>query len=117
MDSERQALIEFKHGLVDEAHRLASWVGGESDCCRWAGIACDNLTRHVHRVHLPGLNGHCEDYYNSDKEREEASKQRLRGNISSSLLHLKQLRHLDLSCNDFSMSQVPNTLFPSLFLE
>ncbi|GJU99146.1 leucine-rich repeat protein [Tanacetum coccineum] len=108
MDGERQALVEFKHGLVDEAHRLASWVSDESDRCGWAGIACDNITHHVHRIHLRGLDGHCEDYYYSDKELEEASKQRLRGNLSSSLLHLKQLRHLDLSCNDFSMSRVPN---------
>ncbi|GKB29438.1 leucine-rich repeat protein [Tanacetum coccineum] len=87
---------------------LLFWVvGEESDCCRWAGITCDNITRHVHRIHLPGLDGHCKDYYNSDKEREEASKQRLRGNLSSSLWYLKQLRHLDLSCNDFGMSRVP----------
>ncbi|GKE83187.1 leucine-rich repeat protein, partial [Tanacetum coccineum] len=95
--------VKMKH--ID----LLFWVvGEESDCCRWAGITCDNITRHVHRIHLPGLDGHCKDYYNSDKEREEASKQRLRGNLSSSLLYLKQLRHLDLSCNDFSMSRVPN---------
>ncbi|GJX99365.1 ribonuclease H-like domain-containing protein [Tanacetum coccineum] len=107
----RKALIEFKHGLIDEAHRLTSWViGEESDYFRWAVIVCDNITRHIHQIHLLGLNGHCEDYYNTDKEREESSKQRLRGNLSSSLLHLKQLRHLDLSCNNFTMSRVPNFL-------
>ncbi|GJT55679.1 leucine-rich repeat protein [Tanacetum coccineum] len=101
MDGERQTLVEFKHGLIDKVHRLASWVvGKESDYFRWTVIVCDNITHHVHRIHLPGLNGHCEDYYNIDKEREKASKQRLRGNLSSSLLHLKQLRHLDLNFLD-----------------
>nr|GEY80891.1 leucine-rich repeat protein [Tanacetum cinerariifolium] len=44
---ERQALIEFKQGIIDEADRLASWVGEESDCCKWDGIVCDNGTGHV----------------------------------------------------------------------
>ncbi|GJW99325.1 receptor-like protein EIX2, partial [Tanacetum coccineum] len=57
IDDERQALLQFKHGLIDEANQLASWVGKESDCCRWAGIGCDNSTGHVHRIHLPGSSG------------------------------------------------------------
>nr|GFC30397.1 leucine-rich repeat protein [Tanacetum cinerariifolium] len=87
--------------------RLASWVGDKSDCCRWEGIACDNATGHVHRIHLPALNGNCHKDYRNDKEYKESIKQRLRGNLSSSLLHLKQLRHLDLSCNDFGKIHVP----------
>ncbi|GKD46587.1 leucine-rich repeat protein [Tanacetum coccineum] len=101
IDVERQALLEFKHGLIDEADGLASWAGEKSDCCRWAGIACNNVTGHVRRIHLPGANGHCVSYDG------QGTKQRLRGNLSSSLLHLKQLRHLDLSCNDFGGIQVP----------
>ncbi|KAM0023681.1 putative leucine-rich repeat-containing, plant-type, leucine-rich repeat domain superfamily [Helianthus debilis subsp. tardiflorus] len=55
MDDERQALLQFKHGLIDGADRLASWVREEnSDCCKWDGIACDNITGHVHKIHLPG---------------------------------------------------------------
>ncbi|KAM0066245.1 putative leucine-rich repeat-containing, plant-type, leucine-rich repeat domain superfamily [Helianthus debilis subsp. tardiflorus] len=97
---ERQALLQFKHGLTDESQRLASWVAENKDCCTWAGIACDNSTGHVHRIHLPGLDGHCGyiDY---------AVKQKLRGDISRPLLDLKQLKHLDLSCNDFGGIQVP----------
>ncbi|GJT20961.1 leucine-rich repeat protein [Tanacetum coccineum] len=111
MDGERQALLEFKHGLIDEADRLASWVGEESDCCNWVGIVCDNYTGHVSRIHLAALEGHCDILdYGTKKEYEEGSRQRLKGNLSSSLLHLKQLRHLDLSCNDFGGIKVPKFL-------
>ncbi|KAJ0925098.1 putative non-specific serine/threonine protein kinase [Helianthus annuus] len=107
-DVERQALLRFKHGLTDESQRLASWVAENNDCCTWAGIACDNSTGHVHRIHLPGLDGHCsiQDYYFTIGVK-EALKQMLKGDISQSLLDLKQLKHLDLSCNDFGGIQVP----------
>ncbi|KAJ0586886.1 putative non-specific serine/threonine protein kinase [Helianthus annuus] len=98
----------FKHGLTDESQRLTSWVAENKDCCTWAGIACDNSTGHVHGIHLPGLDGHCsiDDYYLTIGEK-EALKQKLKGEISRSLLDLKQLKHLDLSCNDFGGIQVP----------
>ncbi|KAJ0586882.1 putative leucine-rich repeat-containing, plant-type, leucine-rich repeat domain superfamily [Helianthus annuus] len=107
-DIERKALLQFKHGLTGESQRLASWVAENKDCCTWAGIACDNSTGHVHRIHLPGLDGHCRyiDYYLTIGEK-EALKQKLKGDISRSLLDLKQLKHLDLSCNDFGGIQVP----------
>ncbi|PWA81759.1 leucine-rich repeat protein [Artemisia annua] len=41
------------------------------------------------------------------KEPEEISKPQLKGDLSPSLLGLKQLKHLDLSCNDFGWIQVP----------
>ncbi|KAM0066252.1 putative non-specific serine/threonine protein kinase [Helianthus debilis subsp. tardiflorus] len=102
------SLLQFKHGLTGESQRLASWVVENKDCCTWAGIACDNSTGHVHRIHLPGLDGHCRyiDYYLTIGEK-EALKQKLKGDISRSLLDLKQLKHLDLSCNDFGGIQVP----------
>ncbi|XP_071707932.1 receptor-like protein EIX2 [Rutidosis leptorrhynchoides] len=96
-DVERKALVEFKHDLVDESDQLASWVDDGSNCCKWAGIVCDNITGHVHQIRLPGLDGHC-----------DSSSYGLRGNLSSSLLNLKQLEHLDLSCNDFEGIQVPS---------
>ncbi|GJU03999.1 putative leucine-rich repeat protein [Tanacetum coccineum] len=108
LQSEKQALLQFKHSLVDEANRPASWVSEESDCCKWVGIDCDNITGHVHRIHLPGANGHCHGPYSRNREYEEASRQRLRGDLSSSLLNLKQLRHLDLSCNDFGGIHIPS---------
>ncbi|XP_076920772.1 receptor-like protein EIX2 [Bidens hawaiensis] len=68
-------------------------------------------TGHVHRIHLPGLDGHCDwrDYANR-KEYEKASKQKLKGNITSSLLGLQQLKYLDLSCNDFGGIEVPKSI-------
>ncbi|XP_076926334.1 receptor-like protein EIX2 [Bidens hawaiensis] len=108
MDDERQALLQFKHGLIDDAGRLASWVTEEnSDCCKWAGIACDNVTGHVHKIHLPGKDCYFADDYTSEKAYEECRKQRLRGDLSPSLLNLKQLKHLDLSLNDFGEKQIP----------
>ncbi|PWA66419.1 leucine-rich repeat protein [Artemisia annua] len=102
MDGEREALLEFKHGLIDEAGRLASWAGEESDCCKWAGIACDNVTGHVYRVDLRALGGNCDvSYY------DEARKQMMKGDFSPSLMQLKQLEHLDASCNDFGWIQFP----------
>ncbi|GKB44938.1 leucine-rich repeat protein [Tanacetum coccineum] len=102
---ERQALLQFKHHLIDEGDRLASWVGEKTDCCKWAGIVCDNMTGHVHHIHLRALEGHCQ--FDTQNELEEASKQKLKGDLSPSLLGLKQLTHLDLSCNDFRLTQVP----------
>ncbi|GJW83029.1 leucine-rich repeat protein [Tanacetum coccineum] len=106
---ERQALLRFKHRLIDETDRLASWIG-ENDCCKWAGIVCDNMTGHVHHIHLRALEGHCqfdtEDHLEATIFK-EALKQQLKGDLSPSLLDLKQLEHLDLSCNDFGGIQVP----------
>ncbi|KAJ9540628.1 hypothetical protein OSB04_027134 [Centaurea solstitialis] len=105
-DVERQALLRFKHGLVDPTNKLASWVGEDKECCSWVGIVCDNVTGHVHQIHLRGgVDGYC--YHDYDTEDNLASSQMLGGDLSSSLLHLKQLRHLDLSCNDFAGMQVP----------
>ncbi|PWA42937.1 leucine-rich repeat protein [Artemisia annua] len=68
--------FSIKHRLIDEGHQLSSWVDEKNDCCKWAGIVCDNMIVHVHRIHLPGLND------------------------------LKQLKHLDLNYNDFGWIQV-----------
>ncbi|KAL8241564.1 hypothetical protein R6Q59_014918 [Mikania micrantha] len=100
MEGERQALIRFKHGFIDEADRLASWSGEKSDCCKWVGIVCDNITGHVHEIHLPGPDDACGDIYMPNE-------QRLGGHLSPSLLELKQLKYLDLSCNDFKGIQIP----------
>ncbi|KAM0013054.1 putative leucine-rich repeat-containing, plant-type, leucine-rich repeat domain superfamily [Helianthus debilis subsp. tardiflorus] len=105
-DYERQALLQFKSGLVDETDRLASWVGETSDCCKWAGLTCDNITGHVHKIHLPGICAYLPNY-NTIKEYNKAIRQMLRGDISQSILYLKQLEHLDLSCNDFGGLQIP----------
>ncbi|KAI3735087.1 hypothetical protein L6452_14575 [Arctium lappa] len=107
--NERSVLLQFKKNLVDQADRLSSWAG--EDCCRWSGVICDNFTGHVHEIRLrgpdDGIRGHCHGSYDTDEELKEASKQMLGGTISSSLINLKQLRYLDLSCNDFGSSKIP----------
>ncbi|KAK6232944.1 hypothetical protein SCA6_003017 [Theobroma cacao] len=53
IESERQALLKFKHDLIDESNRLSSWVEGDhEDCCKWVGVLCDNRTGLVNQLHL-----------------------------------------------------------------
>ncbi|XP_076957046.1 receptor-like protein EIX1 [Bidens hawaiensis] len=101
--TERLALIDLKISLTNHAYRLSSWAG--KDCCSWPGVVCDNITGHVHEIHLRGpelING----LYGTN-EIEETRKQRLGGTISPSVIKLSQLRYLDLSCNDFGNGSIP----------
>ncbi|KAJ3692012.1 hypothetical protein LUZ60_012362 [Juncus effusus] len=89
LQTERDALLEFKAGINDPFHRLASWRG--EDCCTWAGVKCNNQTGHVVKLNLasPVLsNG-------------------LSGETIPSLQALTDLKHLDLSYNNFSGSPFP----------
>ncbi|KAL4576006.1 hypothetical protein LXL04_012094 [Taraxacum kok-saghyz] len=111
--SEKASLLKFKSDLIDTTNRLSSWsISNNTDCCKWAGVVCNNITGHVQELHLggpnDGLHGHCHGSYDTDDELEAASMQMLGGDINPSLLSLKQLHHLDLSCNDFGGIQIPN---------
>ncbi|KAB2620407.1 leucine-rich repeat receptor-like protein CLAVATA2 [Pyrus ussuriensis x Pyrus communis] len=88
----------FKKDLNDSSNLLSSWVG-EGDCCTWTGVACDNLTGHVRELHLAG--------YYDEVTREFHG---LGGKVNPSLLNLKHLTYLDLSCNDFGGRQFPSFL-------
>ncbi|RVW94638.1 LRR receptor-like serine/threonine-protein kinase GSO1 [Vitis vinifera] len=85
-ERERQALLHFKQDVVDYGGVLSSWGNGEDkrDCCKWAGVECNNQTGHVIMLDLHG--GY------------------LGGKISQlgpSLAELQHLKHLNLSFNDF----------------
>ncbi|KAJ3672514.1 hypothetical protein LUZ60_007235 [Juncus effusus] len=93
LQTERDALLEFKAGVNDSFHRLTSWRG--EDCCTWAGIKCSNQTGHVVKLNL-GSPSYDWSYNNS-----------LSGEINPSLRALTDLKHLDLSYNNFSGSIFP----------
>ncbi|XP_050378326.1 receptor-like protein EIX1 [Argentina anserina] len=95
LESERQALLQFKQGLVDESNALASWES-EKECCKWRGIACNNQTGHVTSLNI-----------SSSSDAHFYSKVPLRGEISPSLLELQHLNYLDLSFNDFEGIVIP----------
>uniref|UniRef100_A0A7N2MIF8 Uncharacterized protein n=1 Tax=Quercus lobata TaxID=97700 RepID=A0A7N2MIF8_QUELO len=94
IEGERQALLEFKKGLVDDHGRLSSWQSSDENknCCNWEGVRCSNLTGHVLELHLS----------NDGRENKPFG-----GMISSSLLELPYLTYLDLSFNDFNQSYMP----------
>ncbi|KAL1555566.1 receptor-like protein EIX1 [Salvia divinorum] len=85
VESEREALLSFKNGLVDDYGSLSSWRRDE--CCEWHGVECSIATGHVVALQLDGAN--------------------LRGKIGSSLLELHHLTYLDLSWIDFGGIPIP----------
>ncbi|KAJ1276011.1 hypothetical protein BS78_05G181200 [Paspalum vaginatum] len=96
---ERDALLEFKRGITSDPYGfLASWQPGErqQDCCRGRGVRCSNRTGHVVGLRLRNLIAD-EAYNNEDLSTFDGA---LVGQISSSLLSLQHLEHLDLSLNE-----------------
>ena len=96
IESEREALLNFKHGLFDPYDMLSTWRDDENsrDSCTWKGIQCDYQTGHVVILSLPGQYG-----------------QYLGGAINiPSLLALQNIQHLDLSNNEFIGSQIPELM-------
>ncbi|KAM3318661.1 hypothetical protein ACQJBY_036055 [Aegilops geniculata] len=96
---ERSALVGFKAGLSDPANLLSSWKG--DDCCKWKGVRCSSRNNHVVKLDLWG--GGCDPIG-------DVRRQVLGGKMSSSLLGLRHLQYLDLSCNGFYGVQVPEFL-------
>ncbi|XP_068328613.1 receptor-like protein 7 [Pyrus communis] len=109
-DEERSALLQFKDSFTidksasrstDAYPKVSSWKpaeGGNSTCCSWEGVECDEKTGHVIGL---DLGSSC-----------------LHGSINSnsSLFRLVHLQRLELSDNNFSYSQIPTSIrnFPSL---
>ncbi|XP_074284129.1 receptor-like protein EIX2 [Silene latifolia] len=91
--SERDALLQFKDGLTaDYCGLLTSWEPN-TDCCRWTGIVCSNLTNHVVKLELVPS-----DFFSC-----------LKGKVSPSLGELKHLEHLNLRHNLF-YGEIPHQL-------
>ncbi|CAL2241546.1 unnamed protein product [Prunus armeniaca] len=97
IEKERQALLAFKRGLVDDYNLLSSWSSEaqKQDCCRWIGVYCSNQTGHVIGLDLSYkvIGG---DYYLQGKM------------ISPKLIELQHLQHLYLNEINFTGSQFPD---------
>ncbi|XP_047949705.1 receptor-like protein EIX2 [Salvia hispanica] len=87
IESEREALLSFKNGLIDKRGILSSWESNE--CCKWHGVECSNTTGHIITLDL----GFFLD--------------QLRGKIGSSLLELHHLNYIDFSWIDFGGIPIP----------
>ncbi|XP_074284157.1 receptor-like protein EIX1 [Silene latifolia] len=96
IDSEREALLQFKHGIIiDNCGLLSSWEG-HTDCCQWRGVLCSNQTGHV--VNLALVREHNLNVLPC-----------LEGIVSPSLGELKHLKHLNLSNNKL-FGELPHQL-------
>nr|GMD32576.1 LRR receptor-like serine/threonine-protein kinase GSO1 [Ipomoea batatas] len=88
IEKERQALLRFKHGIIDTYNILSSWNSEDENCCRWVGISCYHETGNVVALDLGCRTLFCYKI--------------LAGELSPSLLELSYLSHLDLSGNNFT---------------
>ncbi|CAL2243850.1 unnamed protein product [Prunus armeniaca] len=88
LETEKNDLLQFKQGLVDNSNVLGSWKS-KKDCCQWRGITCSNQTGHVTML---DLHYNSSDIYNLETP--------LSGVIAP-LLELRYLNYLDLSFNNF----------------
>ena len=112
IETERKALVNFKNGLTDPSGRLSSWVG--QNCCSWRGVVCSRLG--VPRVIKLKLRNQYARSLDTDDEATGAPEDdygaahALGGEISDSLLDLKDLRYLDLSMNNFGGFEIPKSI-------
>ena len=100
VQSEQNALIDFKNGLTDPNNRLSSWKG--NNYCYWHGIGCENGTGFVVSIDLRNPYP-----YPLENEYGNQSYMNLSGVISPSLIKLKYLKYLDLSFNSFKPIPIP----------
>ncbi|KAL2334889.1 hypothetical protein Fmac_016102 [Flemingia macrophylla] len=100
IEREREALLNFKHSLLDPYGMLSTWNDDDSntDCCKWRGIQCNNLAGNVQLLDLRG----------------DMGTHHLEGAVNlTSLIDLHNIQHLDLSNNDFEWSHIPKEVMAS----
>ncbi|KAL3731318.1 hypothetical protein ACJRO7_028229 [Eucalyptus globulus] len=99
--TEREALLKFRQGLIDQSKRLSSWTS--KDCCEWKGVECSKKTGHVFKLDLRNPCSET-DRYGDIIGWDQSS---LAGKIHASLAELKHLKYLNLSLNKFSKQKIP----------
>ncbi|XP_028773359.1 receptor-like protein EIX1 [Neltuma alba] len=95
IEKERKALLLFKQGISVDHGILSTWRDGDDeDCCNWKGVRCSKQTGHVQILDLHGSH----PLY-------------MAGTINITLLsELHDLKHLDLSYNNFYPSDIPQSI-------
>uniref|UniRef100_A0A804IHW1 Leucine-rich repeat-containing N-terminal plant-type domain-containing protein n=1 Tax=Musa acuminata subsp. malaccensis TaxID=214687 RepID=A0A804IHW1_MUSAM len=104
MESERRALLAIKSDMYEPDDWFSTWTG--KDCCGWRGVACNNITGHVTKLHL-----RYPYTYHQALETIGGSK------VNPSLQELKHLEYLDLIMNNFSGAPVPKMISSLVHLE
>ncbi|RZB61549.1 Receptor-like protein EIX2 [Glycine soja] len=105
IQTEREALLQFKAAIEDPYGMLSSWT--TSDCCQWQGIRCTNLTGHVLVL---DLHGQIKFSYAFNRFTGILSQRFIGGEIHKSLMELQQLKYLNLSWNSFQGRGIPEFL-------
>ncbi|XP_074282109.1 receptor-like protein EIX2 [Silene latifolia] len=106
---ELDALLKFKQSFTQDPKKLlSSWVG--QDCCQWHGVTCDNVTHNVVKLNLcsqpqPFYDIYVGYYVTGCLPDPKVSM--VSSGVSTALLELNLLTHLDLSGNNFSGSRIP----------
>jgi Leucine-rich repeat (LRR) protein len=99
VEVERDALFTFKRNINYRSRLFSSWHG--PNCCKWEGVACDNITGHVVMLDLSNP-------YDWNSSPSEWASYALTGEINPSILVLRHLTYFDLSNHDFSNLTIPN---------
>ncbi|XP_009370715.3 receptor-like protein EIX1 isoform X2 [Pyrus x bretschneideri] len=110
IESEREALLAFKQGLIDDYNLISSWGREErkQDCCKWLGVHCSNRTNHVTQLDL-GVKHMDKAYSLQHKGDHKDVYYYLQGKMMSpKLIELQHLKYLDLSWINFNGSQIPD---------